>query len=187
MKKVIKLTESDLARIVKRVIREQESTTQQSDGGQKPVLKLETGEPVVANFIRNQDDINKFTTWSGDLGDVLSIVSNNDNKLKGFDYQTIGNLAKSGQWMDPKTDKVKSEFGPLRRLSLAIGNLLSISLKYPNMDPNNESRISAFQNALSKAVLPEVKAFVQYDLPKYGSSFCALFKDIYNTQKSSLG
>jgi hypothetical protein len=187
MKKVIKLTESDLARIVKRVIREQEATAQQSNTMTNPRVKFESGEPVVVDFIRSQSDLDNFIDWSGDLGDVVSKISNNPNKLKGFDYQTINNLAKSGQWMDPKTDKVKPEFGPVRRLSLAIGDLLAISLKYPKMDPNDASRIPAFQNALSKAVLPEVKAFVQYDLPKYGQTFWSLFKDIYNTQKSSLG
>jgi hypothetical protein len=187
MKKVIKLTESDLSRIVKRVIREQEATAQQSNTRTTSPVKFESGEPVVVDFIRSQSDLDNFIDWSGDLGDVISKISNNPNKLKGFDYQTINNLAKSGQWMDPKTDKVKSEFGPVRRLSLAIGDLLAISLKYPNMDPNNAARISAFQNALSKSVLPEVKAFVEYDLPKYGQTFWNLFKDIYNAQKSSLG
>lgn len=187
MKKVIKLTESDLARIVKRVIREQEATAQQSTSTTNPTVKFESGEPVVADFIRNQSDLDNFLSWSGDLGDVISIVSNNPNKLKGFDYQTINNLAKSGQWTDPKTDKVKTEFGPVRRLNLAIGDLLAISLKYRNMDPNNAAKIPAFQSFLSKSVIPEVKAFVEYDLPKYGQTFWNLFKDIYNTQKSSLG
>lgn len=187
MKKVIKLTESDLSRIVKRVIREQEVTAQQSNTKPNPTVNFESGQPVVADFIRSKSDLDKFLSWAGGLGNVLSIVSNNPNKLKGFDYQTINDLAKSGQWMDPKTDKVKSEFGPVRRLSLAIGDLLAISLKYPNMDPNNAARISVFQNALSKAGLPEVKAFVQDDLPKYEQTFWNLFKDIYNTQKSSLG
>lgn len=187
MKKVIRLTESDLTRIVKRVIREQEATAQQSTTRTNPPVKFESGEPVVADFIKNQSDLDKFISWSGDLGDVISKVSNNPNKLKGFDYQTINNLAKSGQWIDPKTDKVKPEFGPVRRLSLAIGDLLAISLKYPKMDPNDASRIVAFQNALPKSVIPEVKAFVEYDLPKYGQTFWNLFKDIYNTQKSSLG
>jgi hypothetical protein len=187
MKKVIKLTESDLARIVKRVIREQEVTAQQSNTKPNPTVNFESGEPVVADFIRSKSDLDKFLSWAGDLGNVLSIVSNNPNKLKGFDYQTINNMGKSGQWIDPKTDKVKSEFSPLRRLNLAIGDLLAISLKYPKMDPNDASRISAFQNALSKAVQPEVKAFVEYDLPNYGQTFWNLFKDIYNAQKSSLG
>ena len=109
MKKVIKLTESDLARIVKRVIREQESTTQQSSTRDTPTVKFGSGEPVVVDFIRSQSDLDNFISWGGDLGDIVSKISNNPNKLKGFDYQTINNLAKSGQWVDPKTDKIKPE------------------------------------------------------------------------------
>jgi hypothetical protein len=112
MKKVIKLTESDLARIVRRVIREQETQSSQTTQNVNQNQTMATPGAVTINGrsyklpgVNNAERLKTFLTWhSGDhtnIGGIISTLESNGMKIpaewKGFEsqLQQTGNLSKN--------------------------------------------------------------------------------------------
>jgi hypothetical protein len=93
MRKVVKLTESDLARIVKKVIKEQKQTKQ--DVLKKQVLK--NGWESVSEMI-GFDNLYKFG-FNNDYNEFLNLFNNLDIEHKDDDFSWVVYRGYDGGWL----------------------------------------------------------------------------------------
>ena len=104
MKKIIKLTESDLVRIVKKVISEQEETSDIEKAFNNVVDKIKSGDTSIGKI--NYDDIKEFMTQFG----VELVLELSNTKNQDYVRYTRNEDELSDEEFDEAFEKVMSDF-----------------------------------------------------------------------------
>jgi hypothetical protein len=142
-KKIVRLTESDIEKIVRRVIKEQDNVEDALSRGFKQ-------DPHPDRFkngiVKNEDELNDFINWYSSEGDALKILNSSGLGFKDMTSSELG---------DPRA---KSDLHTLMGL---IKNDLSTLSMYPSKYINNardvESKIKVDNKITEKySNYPEV-------------------------------
>lgn len=139
MKKIIKLTEADLVRLVKKVIEEQTSPSDKQ-GPKVPFKHSQTGDVYQAPYIQSDDDLSKFINF-GEGGIVQTA-----NLLKNFGIDLVPVATE-------ENEAIKRGASPGKTTNFlyihgAIVNLLKAVAKF-NLDPKN---LKILENNVLKAM-----------------------------------
>ena len=145
LKKVIKLTESDLARIVKRVIKEQQTASASGGAQTPPILSLSFPDgktyPVKLQGISDQEKLNSFLDWGAQkTADGLKILIDNGYRVNQlYAVKTKGNVKvdQSGKVRGELSDV---EFTKLSQMGDALVDSVNLGLSTLSKYISNPSK-----------------------------------------------
>lgn len=181
MKKVIRLTESDLARIVKRVVSEQTpqptSPAQRNPQPATPKLNVELNNaslPVFTTAITDQQKLNTFLSWYGTTYSPTAIVDIlNQN---GFSFNNKYKNVAAGKFVDENGKPMSEEQAfEIKNLIGSYAEATNIALKslisakgYSNLSlttiPNYQENIKKYVISQVNTLLPQTQVYNKTNL-----------------------
>lgn len=190
MKKVIKLTESDLARIVRRVIKEQEDQAQAQPQPQTQNQGLEVGPYFTDNDrrtyklpgITNQNALDTFLTWT--TGEYASDIV---KQLQDLKLQGVGKLAVSAAEVSKSQNSPEGYTKTGNMVSMMNGTIrellrLSAMMSLTESSPNLERTLTANFNKNFTKPYQGFFSTITTDYP----NFWQVFKTILTQQRAKI-